>query len=106
MDAKLTVREIPKDSAEYEAYMAAARESILGTIVDAGFLDIEIRHSEEKIEPRGPVKVAIKKLGDVPEGDVSIVHFQEDKEINWNLLRKFQSDISPHSGEVIFAFGK
>ena len=73
LGAELKVREIEKGSPEYEKYLDAAKESVGGRVVDAGFLDIEIEKDGVKIEPKKPVMVEIRKVTQADEGTTLVM---------------------------------
>lgn len=80
-DAELTAAEITPDDPVYEAYRAQALDALeAGAAGKAFFFDIRISKDGEKIEPGGPVTVAIT-LDEMPEetAEVAVVHFGEEK---------------------------
>ena len=79
-DAELTAAEITPDDPVYEAYRAQALDALeAGAAGKAFFFDIRISKDGEKIEPSGPVTVAIT-LDEMPEetAEVAVVHFGKE----------------------------
>ena len=78
-DAELTATEITPDNPIYDMYRAKAVMALdAGDVGSAHFFDIQISKDGEKIEPEGPVTVAIS-LDEMPEDaeTVAVVHFGE-----------------------------
>ena len=79
-DAELSATEITPDDPEYEALRAEAVLALdAGDVGGAHFFDIQISMNGEKIEPTGPVTVAIT-MDDMPDNSdtVAVVHFGEE----------------------------
>ena len=79
-DAELSATEITPDDPEYEALREEAVLALdAGDVGGAHFFDIQISMDGEKIEPTGPVTVAIT-MDDMPVNSetVSVVHFGEE----------------------------
>ena len=74
--AELQVREVKRESEEYETYFSAATEAVK-RVIDASFVDISIVKNDIEIEPQWPVKVEMIPLTDTPDGEVNVVHFAE-----------------------------
>ena len=91
-DAFLKVREIGKDSEEYQKYLAASGAALEsegranGTdanTIEARFFDITIMSGEQEVEPKGAVSVDIsyhKALPVAQDGEVNAVHFENGAE--------------------------
>ena len=83
VDAQLKVREVDKDTVEWNAYCSQAKQATgmeLESPVDySRFFDIEIWSGDQKIEPDAAVSVSIE-LEDTPNtrDELKVVHFVED----------------------------
>ena len=71
------MRDVERDTSEYQEYLNKAGEVLAGRIVSASFMDIGFVLDGEEVEPQGEVRVEVKALGEVPEGTVNVVHFTE-----------------------------
>ena len=84
VDTDLRVREIPKDSEEYNNYLDQIEQALPEDNVEINFarlFDIELYDGETKIEPSRPVKVTITQneaIEITEETTLSIVHFAEN----------------------------
>ncbi len=84
--AKLYVREIMPFTAEYDSYIAGAKDALgIGEEADVDlkgrFFDIKIMTKNGEYKPNAPVRVDItyhKQIVDVPTNKVSAVHFAEE----------------------------
>ncbi len=84
--AKLYVREIMPFTAEYDSYIAGAKDALgIGEEADVDlkgrFFDIKIMTKKGEYKPNAPVRVDItydKQIVDVPTNKVSAVHFAEE----------------------------
>lgn len=84
-DAYLSVREIEKDSDEYQMYLAASGAALQRESgnVEARFFDITIMSGGEAIEPEGTVSVDISYHDVLPlteDSEIGVVHFEDGAE--------------------------
>ena len=83
--AVLQVKEIPKDSKDYEKYLQEARKTLemnKKAEPTARFFDIKIMDGEKEVEPASPVSVNISynQPVEVKEGEkVNVLHFGDNK---------------------------
>ena len=71
------MKDVERDTSEYQEYLNKAGEVLAGRIVSASFMDIGFVLDGREVEPKGEVQVEVRALGIVPEGTVNVVHFTQ-----------------------------
>ena len=87
--AELRVREIEKDTDEYNSYLEGAQNAVEKGVADARFFDITIvaekDGKEVEVQPQAPVRVNISykeaiEVATEDNGEVQAMHFDENKD--------------------------
>ena len=88
-DAELEVAEITEEDEDYDTYVEETAKALEEESVEQGetrFFDISILQDGEKLQPAAPVDVEIRIVDRTNEGDVQIVHFNDEKKAECEVM--------------------